>query len=282
VTEAAEITVRLAGGYVSTGWAIITHLKDFKIILGMPWLEEHELSTYYKERKLVFDKDYCRYNCLEGGVPVTAVSRSAPASEPTPLSPAWADHDIAEVSAYEFDRLSRQSNCEVYTLTSEELNILATPANPNLNAFLVDDKQKFIDKLATAQKRPSMEDIKAQLPECLHDLSDAFDPREADRIPGSRPGLDHKIKLVEGALPPYKKAYGLSRETAEVIKAYIDDMLAKGHIRRSTSEYASNILVVKKPGGGLRVCVDYRALNALTVKSRAAPPFMRDTLNRLS
>ena len=41
------------------------------------------------------------------------------------------------------------------------------------------------------------------------------------------------------------------------------------------------MLIVKKPNKGLRVCVDYRALNALTIKNRNAPPLIRETLSRL-
>ena len=53
----------------------------------------------------------------------------------------------------------------------------------------------------------------------------------------------------------------------EVLKKYLDDNLRKGFISSSSSSVASPILFVKKPGGGLRLCVDYWALNALTTKN---------------
>ncbi|KAG0152773.1 hypothetical protein PDIDSM_2578 [Penicillium digitatum] len=52
-------------------------------------------------------------------------------------------------------------------------------------------------------------------------------------------------------------------------------------IRPSSSPAASPVLFVKKPGGGLRFCVDYRALNAITVKDRYPLPLTKETLNNL-
>ena len=66
-----------------------------------------------------------------------------------------------------------------------------------------------------------------------------------------------------------------------MVKKYVDDMLGKDFIRPSTSGFAVSVLLMKKPDGGLRVCVDYRALNALTVKNRNTPPLIRETLARL-
>jgi hypothetical protein len=57
--------------------------------------------------------------------------------------------------------------------------------------------------------------------------------------------------------------------------------MGKGFIRRSTSEFNAPILVVKKPGGGLRICVNYQGLNSVTQKNQNAPPSIRKTLSRL-
>ena len=65
------------------------------------------------------------------------------------------------------------------------------------------------------------------------------------------------------------------------MKGYIDDILGKGYIRPSTSLYTAPVLIIKKPDRGLRVCVNYRALNALTICNRNAPPLIKDTLARL-
>ena len=66
-----------------------------------------------------------------------------------------------------------------------------------------------------------------------------------------------------------------------MVKEYVKDILGKGYIRPSTSPYTAPVLIVKKPDGGLRIYIDYRALNALTIKNRNAPPLIRETLARL-
>ena len=66
------------------------------------------------------------------------------------------------------------------------------------------------------------------------------------------------------------------------MKKYIDEHLGKGFIRPSSSAAASPILLVRKPGGGLRFCIDYRALNAVTVKNRYPIPLISETLGKLA
>jgi hypothetical protein len=55
----------------------------------------------------------------------------------------------------------------------------------------------------------------------------------------------------------------------------------QGFICPSSSAAAAPVLLVRKPRGGIRVCVDYRALNAITVKNRYPIPLVTETLNRL-
>ena len=73
----------------------------------------------------------------------------------------------------------------------------------------------------------------------------------------------------------------MSREELKVLKEWIEENLKRGFIRPSSSPAASPVLFVKKPGGGLWFCVDYRALNAITVKDRYPLPLTKETLNNL-
>ena len=73
----------------------------------------------------------------------------------------------------------------------------------------------------------------------------------------------------------------MSRDKLLVLRKTLLDLLEKGFIRASTSPAASPVLFVRKPGGGLRFCVDYRALNALTRKDRYPLPLIRETLNQV-
>lgn len=76
--------------------------------------------------------------------------------------------------------------------------------------------------------------------------------------------LEHKISLTTEE-PVCSKAYKLSYTTRESLTRDIEDMLKMGAIRKSTSPYTSPIVIVKKPDGSNRLCVDYGKLNRITI-----------------
>lgn len=95
-------------------------------------------------------------------------------------------------------------------------------------------------------------------------------------------GTPHVIPLVEGAQPPPSRMYRLSpREKAEV-EAQIKELLAKGLIEPSSSPFGAPVIFVPKPDGSLRMCIDYRALNRITVKNKYPLPRIDDLLDQLS
>ena len=66
-----------------------------------------------------------------------------------------------------------------------------------------------------------------------------------------------------------------------MIKKYIDDMLSKNFIKSNFFEYVASILMMKKFENDLKMCVDYRVFNALTIKNRNAFSLIKKTLIRL-
>ncbi|KAH7465211.1 hypothetical protein FOMA001_g17129 [Fusarium oxysporum f. sp. matthiolae] len=120
-----------------------------------------------------------------------------------------------------------------------------------------------------------------RLPEELQEFQDVFSPKEAEKLPPHRAG-DHHIELIPGGKLPFGPLYGMSREELTALREWLDENLRKGFIRPSSSPVASPVLFVKKPGGGLRFCVDYRALNNITVKDRYPLPLIKESLNNLS
>lgn len=80
---------------------------------------------------------------------------------------------------------------------------------------------------------------------------------------------------------PFKRLYSISKEELAVVKKYINNNLFKGFIIPSTAEISSPVLLVKKPGGGLRFYIDYQGLNTITIKNRYPIPLIREILDRL-
>jgi hypothetical protein len=119
------------------------------------------------------------------------------------------------------------------------------------------------------------------LPRQLEDYREVFSTVEAGKLPQHQWG-DHPIDLEPGQEVPYGPLYHLSTKELEVLRNYIEDAKAKGWIRESTSPAGAPVLFVPKKDGTLRLCVDYRGLNKITVKNRLALPLISETLDRLS
>jgi hypothetical protein len=73
----------------------------------------------------------------------------------------------------------------------------------------------------------------------------------------------------------------MSAVELDTLRAYLDEMLAKGFIRTSTSPGGAPVLFAKKKDGSLRLCVDYRKLNSVTRKNRYPLPLISNLIDRL-
>ena len=92
---------------------------------------------------------------------------------------------------------------------------------------------------------------------------------------------EHAIKLEEGKQPLFGPIYTLGPVELETLKTYIETNLANGFIRLSKSPARAPILFNRKPDRSLRLCVDYRGFNNLTIKNRYLLPLIGESLDRL-
>ena len=162
--------------------------------------------------------------------------------------------------------------------------------------LLVKGKQRrrveaFAVSMADIEKALSVKkhtDPGTKLPSVYKPWLSVFDRKEAERLPPFRgSGVDHKIEITKdkdgrSQEVPWGPLYGMSRDELLVLRKTLTELLDRGFIRVSNSPAASPVLFVKKPGGGLRFCVDYRALNSITRKDRYPLPLIQETLNNIS
>ena len=146
-----------------------------------------------------------------------------------------------------------------------------------------------LSKVSLAGKAAAISQFISQLetepptPEEYSEWNHVFSKAESNILPPHRT-YDHKIELEgdgEKALK-YSPLYKMSTEELEAVKNYIVDNLEKGFIEPSQSPFAAPILFVRKSDGSLRLCIDFRALNALTRKDRHPLPLIDETLARIS
>jgi hypothetical protein len=95
-----------------------------------------------------------------------------------------------------------------------------------------------------------------------------------DDLPGMPPDRDVEfvIELQPGTAPISKRPYRMPPKELAGLKVQLQELLDKGYIRPSSSPWGSPSLFVKKKDGSLRMCVDYRPLNAVTIKNKYPLP----------
>jgi hypothetical protein len=89
------------------------------------------------------------------------------------------------------------------------------------------------------------------------------------------------IDLVPGTMPIYKRFYRMATQQLAELKEHIKELLEKGYICPSSSLWGALVIFVPKRDGTQRLCVDYRALNEVTVKNKYPLPRIDDLFNQL-
>jgi hypothetical protein len=104
----------------------------------------------------------------------------------------------------------------------------------------------------------------------VREFADVF----PDELPSMPPDRDVKfvIELQPGTAPISKRPYRMPPKELAELKTQLQELLDKGYIRPSSSPWGCPALFVKKKDGSLRLCVDYRTLNAVTIKNKYPLP----------
>ncbi|KAL5751081.1 hypothetical protein ACOSP7_025684 [Xanthoceras sorbifolium] len=133
--------------------------------------------------------------------------------------------------------------------------------------------------MITAERVPHIQpNMHFQIQQLLQNYKDVM--AEPEGLPPIR-SCDHKIPLQSGQGPvsvrPYRYPHFQKAETENMVA----EMLASGIICHSNSPYLSPVILVKKNDSSWRICVDYRALNQITIKDNFSIPVINELLDEL-
>jgi hypothetical protein len=258
---------------------VVLPLAGYQCILGMPWLKEHQPRIDFAEKTLKFDTtnearptsprsvnspvhttvkpttdDYIE---SESSAPLPAVSQHAACSEPdremTAKERKVIKMKLNLISTMEMKRESRRRENEVYLC-------LIQPATGKGD----EAKEKKLDAPAWVMEQ----------------YGDVFPPELPKELPPHR-NVDHKIELIPGATPPSRPVYRMSPVELDELKKQLTELLEHGFIRPSKSPYGAPVLFVKKKDGSIRMCIDYRMLNKITIKNKYPLPRVDELIDRL-
>ena len=119
-----------------------------------------------------------------------------------------------------------------------------------------------------------------QIPESLKNYLDIFSANNAKKLAPYQ-DIDLAIELLPGKEPLYRPIYPLSQIELAALREFLEKNLAKGFIRESKSPAGAPILFAPKKDRGLRLCVDFRNLNAITVKNRYLLPLITKIIDQV-
>ena len=117
------------------------------------------------------------------------------------------------------------------------------------------------------------------IPRVVCEYEDVF-PNELSGLPPHK-DVDFVIELHPSTSPISMTSYRMTPVELHELKVQLQELLDKGFIRPSTSPWGSPVLFAKKKDETLRLCIDYRHLNRVTIKNRYPLPRIDDLFDQL-
>ena len=154
----------------------------------------------------------------------------------------------------------------------------------DLRCFLVDVSTSVASSYLGPDTDTDSENSAHNVPPGVQSLLDAYSDVFPDALPRGLPparNIQHTIQLESNATPPFKGIYRMSQVELQTLQKQLKELIDHGFIVPSTSPFGAPVLFVQKKDGSSRMCVDYRALNSLTVKNRYPLPRIDDLFDRL-
>jgi transposase InsO family protein len=250
ITHLAKCEMDLDGWKTPVLFYIIPGMPR-SAILGLPWLKHRNVTVRAAEGQLTVES--------EGGMRIKELHQRTTSEKPAVV--------IGSIYAAACRRQRR---------------------NPQMGyEFVSTSLREMTRVLQLTATDPDREPTGTTLPPELAEFADLFDKTKASGLPPHRGNLDHHIQLKkdeQGRTPdlPWGRLYSMPRDQLLELRQQIVELMDKGWIRASSSPAAAPVLMVRKPGGGWRLCVDYRALNNITLQDRYPLPLIKETLRSLS
>ena len=162
--------------------------------------------------------------------------------------------------------------------STNKASSIALISAPQANQEILQGCKYFMLAISPAKEITEIPDERART--LLAQFPDVFPEKLPAELPPQR-DVDHRIELEPGSAPPSRPIYRMSPLELDELRKQLDELITNGYIQPSRSPYGAPILFVKKKSGELRMCVDYRALNKMTIKNKYPIPLIDDLIDRV-
>ena len=244
-----RVHMRIAGIQRRYSMWVVPEAAGFDGILGAGWMEKEDVALEPAKRR------------------ATMRRRGKNAVLACDAAPEGTDKRVMEAAGW------LRGGCRAHTTKKhnedEEVVRVAVGVQPG-------DIEIALEKL----DRPTEP---AEIPAWIEDLRHAFEPHADGRV-RDHSQWDMKIDLTTEELDklPHAKPRPMAVQELVYTRRLLRQLEAKGFIRKSKSRIASPVNLAHKSGGGVRFCIDYRKLNAVTLPDRYPTPLISDTLRLIS
>ena len=280
--EARNVVLQL-GEHMETRTLHVLPMENIQIVLGKPWLHDAmpvidwrahimEIVSYGKRHvihptaQLAIEENFniIQHNqfAQEDNQLVAFVTATSPE----------AMDDLPENA----DALPLDNNLHAYICNLDSVSKVESNETP---AAYAERTFKHFFKPGDSGKQSFPQDCYDGLLGHLKknpELVTPMDPgKPITRKIGTAPPVEMEIREEKGSVPQCKQPYRMSPLELKELRKQLDHLLKAGYIRPSRSPYGAPVLFAPKKNGALRLCLDYRALNAQTIKDKY--PLPRDT-----
>jgi len=171
--------------------------------------------------------------------------------------------------------ITDESNCKSKSIPNNSNSLIS-----NSLSVSRDTSKNSISKLNSSLNPISYSELKSKLPKVLMEFLDVFSESSANELPPHRQ-YDCQINIIANGKLHYGPIYPLTDKEIKALEKYIKENLKKGFIRKSKSPAGASIFFVLKKNGELRLVVDYRSLNEITIRDSYPLPLIQDMLEHL-
>ena len=244
----------------------VMDLVKYDVILGITFLQDHNPEINWKEFNINF-----RYDNLNGQ------EDSSYENNNDTVNGDGIHHEGED--SYKNDIVEENDIVVINDQNNEEIHLLDYR---DLKKSLQKNEDKHL--IAVVNNIENNQTLH-QLPEGIDKLINKFSDIFPDELPAKLPpkrNIEHGIEIESGSTPPSRPPYRLSFIEQDELKKQIRSLFNNKLIRPSCSPYGSPVLFVKKKSGDLRMCIDFRALNNITIKNKYPLPRVDDLLDQLS
>ena len=266
---AENISCQIDSFKFSGSFIVAPNLPDCHAILGMSWLQEFNPRIDWSTGKATIKQ-------FTIGPSLDEIQLHQLLDVPTSTS--IRDDDVP------FTRSKSKHHQFNYLISKHQMRSMINQSGTEALLIYVnrtDSQFKIADVLlnhlssSTAPSTPSPAEasVTKEYADVFGDLPKGLPPQRS---------MDHRIATPPDATPPNKPPYRLSLEELAELHKHLDELIAHGFIRPSVSPYGAPVLFVKKKDGTKRLCIDYRALNEITIKNVYPLPRVDDLLNQLN